>query len=122
MTGWRRRVLVLGAVAAVWFLVSAGLWLGSIHSATLEFSVSGKWINAGRAKESALNHVRSSSHAENIDTTRVSITLRDDDQAYVVDIAWKDAGQIHDGLWDTGNFVVVDGTSGSVIEAHAYER
>ncbi len=99
-----------------------GVWIGSIHSATLGLKVDRKRIDAARAEQIALNHVRSSSHLENIDTTRVSITRRDDVQTYVVDFAWKDAGQIKSGLWDTGYYVVLDATSGDVLEAYPYER
>ncbi len=84
--------------------------------------ITSKRLDSERVREIALDHVKSSPYLKNIDTTRVSITLQDDRQAYVVDFAWKDAGQIRPGLWAEGYYVVVDARSGVVEEAYAYER
>lgn len=79
-------------------------------------------IDPGKAREIALDHVKSSPYLENIDTTRVSIVWQDDTQAYVVDFAWKGADPIRPGLWTEGYYVLVDARSGVVKEARAYER
>ncbi len=79
-------------------------------------------IDPERAREIALDHVKSSPYLESIDTTRVSIVWQDDTQAYVVDFAWKGAEQIRPGLWTEGYYVVVHDRYGVVKEARAYER
>jgi hypothetical protein len=79
-------------------------------------------IDPGQARRIALARVRSSPHLANVDATRVSITFRQDTQAYVVDFAWIGADQVRPGLWTEGYLVVVGATSGDVREAHAYER
>lgn len=81
-----------------------------------------KPIDSEKAREIALDHVKSSPYQKDIDLTRVSITFQDDIQAYMVDFAWKDAGQIRPGLWAEGYYVVVDARSGKVKEAYPYER
>jgi hypothetical protein len=81
-----------------------------------------KPIDSEKAREIALDHVKSSPYQKDIDLTQVSITFQDDIQAYVVDFAWKDAGQIWPGLWAEGYYVVVDARSGKVKEAYPYER
>ena len=78
-------------------------------------------VDLDQARRIALAHARSSPHLGNIDTTRVSIALQED-QAYVVDFAWIGADQIRPGLWTVGYLVVVEARSGDVTEAHAYER
>ena len=81
-----------------------------------------KQVDLGQARRIALAHARSSPYLGNIDTTRVSIAVRQDAQAYVVDFAWIGADQIRPGLWTEGYLVVIDARSGDVTEAHAYER
>ena len=105
-------------------LISFGIFLVLILSllAIRQFWFTYKRIDSGKATEIALDHVKSGPYLENVDTTRVSITWRDDIQAYAVDFAWKGAGQIRPGLWAAGYYVIVDARSGDVKEAHAYER
>jgi hypothetical protein len=57
-----------------------------------------------------------------VDSTRVSVTYREDLRAYVVDFALQGAGEIRPSLWAAGCYVVVDERSRQVREAYAYER
>ena len=116
MTG-RSMVILLGVLCV----------LAASAFTTWRLRPTGRGLDSGDAREIALDHLRSSPHKtrphlENVDTTRVSVTYRDDLQAYVVDFSWKGAGEIRPGLWAAGYFVVVDERSGEVKEAHAYER
>jgi hypothetical protein len=79
-------------------------------------------VDSGDAVAIAGDNLQSSPHVERVDTTRVSVTYRDGLEAYVVDFAWKGAGEIRPGLWAVGYYVVVDERSGQVREAYAYER
>jgi hypothetical protein len=105
-------------------LIRFGLFLALILSllALRYLWLTHQQIDSGKALEIALDYVESSPYQENIDTTRVSIVWQEDVQAYMVDFAWKGAGQIRPGLWAEGYYVVVDAKSGDVKEAHAYER
>lgn len=109
----KRSILVRFGILSILMLSLLTSWQSCLPS---------KRIDSGKVREIALDHIKSSPYLENIDPTRVSITLQDDMQAYVVDFAWKDAGQIRPGLWAEGYYVVVDAKSGVVEEAHAYER
>jgi hypothetical protein len=84
-------------------------------------------VDSGDAVEIARDNLQSSAcettpHLEDVDTTRVAVTYREDLRAYVVDFALQGAGEIRPGLWAAGCCVVVDERSGEVREAYAYER
>jgi hypothetical protein len=109
----KRSTLIRFGILAVVILSLLAIWQSCLAY---------KHIDSGKAREIALDHVKSSPYLENIDTTRVSIVWQNDIQAYMVDFAWKGAGQIRPDLWAAGYYVVVDARSGDVKEAHPYER
>jgi hypothetical protein len=83
-------------------------------------------VDAGDAVEIARDNLQSSAcettpHLEDVDTTRVSATYREDLRAYVVNFRLQGAGEIRPGPWVAGYYVVVDERSGEVREAYAYE-
>lgn len=82
----------------------------------------GSGIEAEEARVIALEHAESDPYYEKLDLTRVTVTYRDDLQAYGVDIAWELADEIQPGLWTSGFYVVVDAGSGDVVESYLYER
>jgi hypothetical protein len=104
--------------------IRSGILVASLVSllALWQLWFADRQVDPDQARRIALGRVRSSPHLGNIDTRRVSITFREDPQAYVVDFAWIGAGQGRPGLWAEGYLVVVDARSGDVREAHAYER
>ena len=89
-------------------------------SNTLTIEVREKGIDKVLAVEIAKKRLLSESFVDSIDTERVTVGFRKEQNVYWVDFAWKNVSEIMP--WPRGYYVVVDASTGEIKEATAYKR